>query len=258
MPSLGRKINMRKISLILLLIVAFLIALSIQVPAQFFNVLLDQYFEQKVTLVDPEGSLWHGNASLILNDTQSHRSVSLGKVAWDMQVLQLLTGKLALNMTWNEDPPFWLTIDTSRFHIEHAKFNVPGQVAQFLVPAIGAAELGGLISVHAENFSLTKTQMLGNFEMRWNHVTSPLSPINPLGNYTASFEGEGDQIKVILKTQSTGPLMLQGGGQGGMHQPWHFEGSANTVPDKQAQLQQVLQLLGNEISTGSGVYRIGI
>ena len=46
MPSLGRKINMRKISLILLLIVAFLIALSIQVPAQFFNVLLDQYFEQ--------------------------------------------------------------------------------------------------------------------------------------------------------------------------------------------------------------------
>ena len=258
MPSLGRKINMRKISLVFLFIVAFLIALAIQVPAQFFNVLLDEYFEQKVTLVDPKGSLWHGNANVMLNDTQSHRSIDLGKVAWNVQVLQLLTGKLALNMTWNEGPPFWLTIDTSRFHIEHAAFNVPGQVAQILVPAIGAAALGGVISIHAENFSLTKTQMLGNFEMRWDHVTSPLSPINPLGNYTASFDGVGDQITVNLKTQSIGPLMLQGNGQCGMHQPFHFEGSANTHPDKQVQLQQVLQLLGNEISTGSGVYRIGI
>ncbi len=249
---------MPKISLIFLFIGAFLIALVIQVPAQFFNILLDHYFEQRVTLIDPEGSLWHGNANVMLNDTQSHRSIGLGKVAWNVQVLQLLTGKLALNMTWNEGPPFWLTMDTSRFHIEHATFNVPGQVAQFLVPVIGAAELGGLISVHAENFSLTKTQMLGNFEIRWDRVTSTLSPISPLGNYTANFEGVGDQIKVSLKTQSAGPLILQGNGQGGMHQPFHFDGSANTLPDKQAQLQQVLQLLGNETSTGSTVYRIGI
>jgi hypothetical protein len=123
--------------------VAYFIALIIQLPAQFLNVLLDQYLDQKVSLVEPEGSLWHGNAHVMLNDLQSHRSIDLGKIAWNVEVLQLLTGKLALNMTWNEANPFWITLDASRFHIEHAAFNVPGQVAQFLVPSAAAGRNGG-------------------------------------------------------------------------------------------------------------------
>ena len=258
MPCLERKISMNKISRIVFLSAALLLALVIQVPAQFLNVLLAQYFEQKVSLAAPEGSLWHGAAHVTLNDTQSHRAIDLGKIAWNVQAMQLLTGKLALNMTWNEGSPFWLTIDPSRLHIEHATFNLPGQVVQFLVPTLSAAELGGVISIHAENFSLTKNQMLGNFEVNWDQVTSPLSSLNPLGNYTAMFEGLGDQLKIKLNTQSAGPLILQGNGQGGVHQPFEFEGSANAPPDKQAQLQQVLQLIGNETATGSGVYRIKI
>jgi hypothetical protein len=249
---------MKKFAPIVVLIAVFLIAMVIQMPSRFLNLLLDHYLDKKVTLDLPEGSLWHGNAHVALNNLQSHRSIDLGKIAWNVEPLQLLTGKLALNMTWNEGSPFWITIDGSRFHIEHAAFNLPGQVVQFLVPIIGAAELGGVIRIQADNFSLTQTQMLGNFEVSWDQVTSPLSPINPLGNYMLSFEGAGDQIKVNLKTQTTGPLILQGSGQGGVDQPFQFEGSANTLPDKQRQLQQLLQLIGNETNSGSGIYRIRI
>jgi hypothetical protein len=249
---------MNQLKILTLLTAGYLVALFIQMPAQFLNVLLDQYFEQKVSLATPEGSLWNGGAHVTLNDPQSHRSIDLGKIAWNIEVLQILTGKLALNMRWNEGVPFWLTIDASRLHIEHATFNMPGQVVQFLVPSAAAAELGGQITVHAENFSLTNGQALGNFEVNWDRVTSPLSDLNPLGNYTASFEGVGDVIKVTLKTQSSGLLLLQGAGQVGVHQPFQFEGNANAVPDKQAQLQQVLQLIGNEAATGSGNYRIKI
>ena len=249
---------MKKLLPITLLVTVYLGAMLIQIPSSFLNWVLDHYFEKKVTLASPEGSLWHGNAHLALNNLQSHRSIDLGKIAWHVEPLQLLTGKLALNMTWNEGNPFWITIDASRFHIEHAAFNLPGQLVQFLVPVIGAAELGGVIKFHAENFSLTKTQMLGNFEVSWDHVTSPLSPINPLGNYTTSFAATDERIDIKLKTQSPGPLILQGSGQVGVNQPFQFDGSANAVPEQQSQLQQILQLIGNETNAGSGMYRIGI
>ena len=249
---------MKKSGLIVFLIATYLIGMLIQIPSQFLNLLLDQYFDKKVTLISPAGSLWHGNAHVALNNLQSHQSIDLGKIVWNVEPMQLLTGKLALNMTWNDGHPFWITIDASRFHIEHAAFNLPGQVVQFLVPVIGAAELGGVISIQAENFSLTKNQMLGNFEVRWDRVTSPLSAINPLGNYATSFEGDGDRIKIKLKTQSNGPLFLQGSGEGGLNQPFQFEGSANTLPEQQRQLQQLLQLIGNETSSGSGIYSFKI
>jgi hypothetical protein len=92
----------------------------------------------------------------------------------------------------------------------------------------------------------------------WDRVTSPLSNLNPLGNYIASFEGVGDVLKVTLKTQSSGPLILEGTGHGGLNQPFQFEGNANALIDKQGQLQQVLQLIGNETSNGSGIYKIKI
>ena len=258
MSFLEHKINMKKLSFIIILITVYLSALVIQTPAEFLNIFLDKYFDKKVMLTSSKGLLWNGNAHITLYDLQSNRSIDLGKISWNVETLQLFTGKLALNMRWNEGSPFWLTIDKSRLHIEHAAFNLPGQIAQFLVPAISAAELGGVISIRAENFSLTKTQVLGNFEVDWDRVTSPLSSVNPLGNYTAIFQGAGEQIKVNLKTRTEGPLILQGNGYGGLNQIFRFEGSANTLANQQTQLQQMLQLIGNETVARSGIYRIKI
>lgn len=250
--------------LFLLGLVSTLVFLCVYAPAQLLGSVLGQLTNGRLGLASSQGSLWQGNANLLLtnidannNDAQTNNTgINLGKIAWNTQPLQLLAGRFSVNLTWNDGAPFWITLDTSRLHIEHAAFNLPADIVSALVPTLKAAQLGGQLSVRCDNFSLTRTEILGQFDIDWNQASSPLSMVSPLGNYHARLDGSGGALDIKLETQGDSPLILQGIGRWAGSEGLHFDGTAEANAANKTQLQELLRVMGNETSAGSGRYQL--
>ncbi len=233
------------------------VGLCVYAPAQLFGVGLNKLSSGRLTLANSMGSFWHGNAHVLLkNVNQQENMVDLGKITWDIQTMQLLAGKLALIVTWNQGAPFWMTLDRSRLHIEHAAFSLPAVVVSTLVPTLKATQLDGQLEVRCDNFSMTHQEILGQVEINWNQASSPLSIVNPLGSYHAKLVGNGAGLAIQLSTLSTGPLMLQGSGRWDPIGGVHFEGTAEAENAEKLQLQELLRVMGNETTAGSGKYQL--
>jgi general secretion pathway protein N len=244
-----------------------LVFLCIYAPAQLLGSLLGQFSNGRLGLTSSQGSLWHGSGHLLLSSPNSiERSVdavqnngtgvNLGQISWDTQPLQLLAGRFSVNLTWNNGAPFWITLDTSRLHVEHAVVNLPSEIVSALVPTLKAAGLGGQLSVRCDNFSLTRTEILGQLDIDWNQASSPLSMVNPLGNYHTRLDGRGSVLEIKLETQGDSPLMMQGSGNWTASEGLHFDGIAEANANNKTQLQALLRVMGNETSAGSGRYQL--
>ena len=123
--------------------ISFFVGLCIYAPAQLMGIALNQLSGGRLGIANPQGSFWQGNAHVILsNTTQKAKALDLGNIAWDTQPLQLLAGKFAVSLSWNQGTPFWLTVDTSRVHIEHAAFTLPVDVISTLVPSLKNRQMG--------------------------------------------------------------------------------------------------------------------
>jgi len=249
--------------LFLLGIASTLIFVCIYAPAQLLGSLLGQLTHGRLGMAAAQGSLWQGNANLLLNDIDSgvdsnsdtqtnNASLNLGKIAWNTQPLQLLAGRFSVNLTWNDGAPFWLTLDTSRLHIEHATFALPADIVSALAPTLKAAQLGGQLSVRCDNFSLTRTEIIGQLDIDWNQASSPLSMVSPLGNYHTKLNGSGSALDINLETQGDSPLIMQGSGRWTVSEGLHFNGTAEANAANKTQLQELLRVIGNETSGGSG------
>lgn len=253
--------------LFLLGIVSTLFFLFIFAPAQLLGSLIGELSNGRLGLASSQGSFWHGNATIYLNsiDSDSHlvdatqlnnTRVNLGPISWDIQPLQLLSGRFSLNVNWNNSGPFWVTLDTSRLHIEHAAFNVPANIISIMVPTLNAAQLGGNLSLRCENLSVTPTELLGQLDIDWNQSSSPLSMINPFGSYHARIDGLGKTLAIKLETQGDSPLIMQGNGQWTAAEGFHFKGTSEANSANKIQLQELLRVMGNETVAGSGRYQL--
>ena len=237
--------------------ITFFVGLCIYAPAQFMGIALNQLSGGRLGIANPQGSFWQGNAHVILsNTTQQAKALDLGNIAWDTQPLQLLAGKFAVSLSWNQGTPFWLTVDTSRVHIEHAAFTLPVDVISTLVPSLKAAQLGGQLAVRCDNFSLARREILGQVEVDWNQASSPLSILNPVGSYHTKLAGSGAGLAIQLSTLSAGPLIMQGKGLWAAVEGLHFEGTAEAEPAAKLQLQALLRVIGNETTADSGRYQL--
>ena len=86
-----------------------------------------------------------------------------------------------------------------------------------------------------------RPSLTGGAELTLRHVSSRLSTLQPLGSYRVQLQG-GDAPAFTLSTLE-GPLQLSGNGQ------WvgarlRFSGEATAAPEQQAQLANLLNLLG--------------
>ncbi len=233
------------------------VGLCIYAPAQLMGVALNKLSGDRLDLANSKGSFWQGNAHILLKSLEQQADmVDLGKITWDTQPLQLLAGKFAISLIWNQGAPFWMTLDRSRLHIEHAAFSLPAVVVSTLVPSLKAAQLDGQLEVRCDNFSLTQQEILGQVEIDWNQASSPLSIVNPLGSYHTKLEGNGAGLAIQLSTLTMGPLLLQGNGSWDANGGLHFEGTAEAEVAAKLQLQELLRVMGNETTAGSGKYQL--
>lgn len=243
--------------LFLLGITSTLIFLCLYAPAQLLGSLLAQFSSGRLGLANSQGSLWQGEASLLLNSIDDNAApLNLGKISWNTQPLQLLIGRFSINITLNDSAPFWITLDSSRLHVEHASLTLPSEMVASLVPTLKAAQLGGQLVVRCESLSITHSEILGKLDVNWNLASSPLSMVNPLGNYHYRLEGSGSALKIKLETQGESALIMHGNGSWTSKEGLHFDGIAKAKATAKTQLQMLLHVMGNEMQADSGRYQL--
>jgi general secretion pathway protein N len=110
-----------------------------------------------------------------------------------------------------------------------------------------AGPMGGSFAKLA-GFAAANTPSSGVIRIIINNLTSPISPVKPLGGYEISANIADTGMNWTLSTTS-GPLLLKGQGEfsnKGANKSMQFSGEATAAPESQESLIGLLSLLGKK------------
>ncbi|QTD46221.1 type II secretion system protein N [Ottowia testudinis] len=204
-----------------------------------------------VQLAEPQGSLWNGSARLLLTGgAGSQDRVALpGRVQWR---LRPALGGLALAMTADcctPTDPLALRINPrwggARVELQDAQTLWPAALLAGLGTPFNTIQPQGELALATQGLAAEwragRASLTGGAELTLRHVSSRLSTLQPLGSYRVQLQG-GDAPGFTLSTLE-GALQMSGAGQwvGGR---LRFSGEATATPEHQAQLANLLNLLG--------------
>ena len=228
-----------------------LVLLAFAAPARWLVSGLAWASGERVLLSDAQGSVWGGSALLVLaGGADSHDRAALpGRVHWRLVPVALgVDVRIRADCCTPQEPlelrarPGW-----GGFRIDVAD-------GQSLWPAALLAGLGTplntiqpqgelALTTRALGFQRTAGRWIvnGGLEVTARQLSSRLSTLRPMGSYRLELRG-GEDIRVTLTTLEGG-LRLSGSGQ------WvgtrlRFRGEASTAPGLEAQLANLLNILG--------------
>jgi general secretion pathway protein N len=240
-----------------LLIAAYTCVLLVNAPASVLSRLISNASNGRIELANTQGTLWRGSANPILHQ-RGGSLITLNAVHWDVAVLTLLTGKLAVRLNSDDESqtvPMDISISTSRIELRHAYIPLPAilldEVSDFLKPA----QLRGNVILHSELLEITRQGVQGAATADWLNASSLLSSIAPLGDYHFTFSSSSVGVDVTLNTTS-GALRLAGGGRYTAANGLNFKGTAQAAKGNEEALRELLGHLGPEESPGINTFTL--
>ena len=168
----------------------------------------------QVLLDAPQGSVWQGQATLILQG-QHIPPRSLGGFSWRINPFWLVTGRLPVSLRGG-DPEHRLQVGVELYLDKVLLRDVDIQFPASVIPVAYAPALflylGGELRLVAAALELKRGAVTGQAELYWQAATTGLVKVNPLGDYRLYLNGEGARATLKLETPR-GALLLVGDGQ---------------------------------------------
>jgi general secretion pathway protein N len=199
-----------------------------------------------VNLVDPDGSLWNGSATLMLaaGDDPSGATLLPGRIEWRTAFWPLFTGRVRMQMRQTDAMPDAVTVDAAArgATITGGGIAVPASLLAGLGAPFNTLDLQGDVRLAWTDLRMFDKEAFGRLTVTLNDMSSRVSLVKPLGSYQVVLQAEGMRSTVDLSTLK-GPLMLDGHGivqQGGTS----FQGTASAAPEQHDNLAGLLNLLG--------------
>lgn len=236
-----------------LLYIAFLIATT---PASVAGWLAPRLTGNLIQLEAPRGTLWRGSASALRIASQPSGGLRFADVVWDTVLWRLLKGELAFELAIADKAgPVKATLayGFGGARLSNVEALLPANVLLAFAPHLALWQPGGQFRIATESFAFDRNSASGQAELNWLNASSSLSKINPLGDYRAAISASGSKAEYRVATVR-GALQLEGAGAWTAGQGLSFSGNARADPQFQAQLDDLLRLLGREQSPG--VYRL--
>ncbi len=232
-----------------------LVTLLAFLPAAWLAQAVESQTGGRLTLGDPQGSLWRGSAFIGAAPGAQGGVTPLlpGRFAWRLSPMVLL-GQLDLRLENDEAllQPLSLTGDWSQWQLS---------ADSLMLPAAGLAGLGAPLNTIAPsgNMRLVWSALAlarvaggisvdGRTTLEMSDMASRLSNVNPLGSYALAMDWHGQQAQLTLTTLR-GALLLSG--KGGLeHGRLQFSGQAEAAKGYEDTLGNLLNLLGQRRMIG--------
>jgi general secretion pathway protein N len=225
-------------------------ALLVLAPARWLASGLEQVSHGHLQLRQVQGTVWAGSALLMLAGTAGSQGATRlpGRMqwrvgaAWDHLAMALqadccMPQALTLRMT-----PRWGRLE---FAMDDSQSTWPLALSSGLGSPWNTAQLEGELRVQGRGlraeWAAGHLRVDGELALEAHDLRSPLSTLRPMGSYRVTLDG-GAGPRLRLETLS-GSLQLSGQGywRGGQ---LHFEGVASALPAHEAELSNLLNLIG--------------
>jgi general secretion pathway protein N len=199
-----------------------------------------------VNLVDAEGSLWHGSATLMLAAGSDMSAATLlpGRIEWHTAFWPLFTGRVRMIMRHSEAMPDPITVDATPRNatVTPGALAVPASLLAGLGAPFNTLDLQGNVLLSWSDWRSFDGKAFGQLTMTLDDVSSRVSLVKPLGSYRVKFQAQGTSSTLDLTTIK-GPLMLNGNGTVSAAST-SFRGTASAAPEQHDNLAGLLNLLG--------------
>lgn len=239
--------------LALLVYLAFLLAWA---PASLLAWALPRASQQMAWLDRAHGTLWRGGAETLGLRPASGPVVSLGRVNWRLQPLELLRGRLGYHLTLEGDGiQAAATVQAARSRVALQALHAEAAADWLgrLTPEVGMWQPQGRLLLEARTLTFEKASVSGQGSLRWLDAASGLTR-EPFGSYRAELEGNDTGLAIKLSTEN-GALLLQGNGVWTVQRGLQFAGTARAASG--AHTANFLGILGPPRADGSRPIRIG-
>jgi len=250
-----------------------LFGLVMQAPARWLSEAVATATQQRLLLLNPQGTVWQGSAEWALSDgqhtlataqdTSAHKNLTLptrlaSRVQWQIgpsiDFQNFAVGlKLELQSACCTPSPLQIFATPTWQGLQ-----VRSQAHTSEWPAVWLVGLGapwntlqaeGQMQLRTQGlqwqqpWSLThaQPQLTGEVELQWLQFSTRLSTLRPLGSYRVVVKG-GDTMQVKLDTLE-GSLQLQGQGEW-LQGRLRFRGEAKAQTDAEAAVSNLLNVLG--------------
>jgi general secretion pathway protein N len=204
----------------------------------------------QVQLAQARGTVWHGSAQLVLTGgPQSKDATALPeRVLWTLwPSLQGLRGEM-LPVCCSAKPvqvlasPRW---GGGQVSITALHLNLPAQLLTGLGTPWNTLSPQGQLVVVADAASVEwrqgHAQLEGNVTIDLANASSPLSTLQPLGDYRVRLAGGA--IPTLELQTLQGALQLSGSGKW-VDSRMQFTGEASAAPEREAALNNLLNIIG--------------
>lgn len=224
-------------------------------PASWLTYQVETQTGGRLTLGDPQGTLWRGSAFVGGAPGKGDPVTPLlpGRFSWKLSPM-VLFGQVDMEV---ENPsalsqPLKVTGGWTQWQVSGASVNLPADRLAGLGAPLNTIQPSGrmqltwgpmLVVQHGATVAVT-----GNTSLELNDMSSRLSTIRPLGAYHVGIQWNGESAHLELKTTS-GPMLLSGQGDLNNGQ-FHFSGQAEAEAGQEQKLANLLNLLGQRQRVG--------
>ena len=236
-----------------------------QMPASLVGGILTSQTGCRVMLQQPAGTIWDGSAALAFSETNASEGGCRDPHAVTERFHWTSTCSLSTLSCSTEiqfvalDKPQFIRWGLKKTHIAGNEVKLPANVLEGLGNPWSTLRPRGQLGVRWTDLALggmmstsesLKNARSGVIRIIISSLSSPISPIKPLGAYEILANIGDDGLNWSLSTTS-GPLLLVG--QGDTKSGFHFMGEASASPEAQESLMGLLALLGKK---EGGSYRL--
>ena len=242
------------IALAALLVVAATALFSL--PAAWLTPMIERHSSGRLTLGDPQGSLWRGSAfaGAAADPGAPVAPILPGRFRWTVSPL-LLLGIVDARIDNPEALDRTLTVSGSwnTWQLGPASMQLPAERLAALGAPLNTLRPSGRMQLSWPDLTLHGTangiDIDGRMLLELRDIASALSPVKPLGAYRLQFDWQGARARLTLSTLS-GPLQMAGHGAiaNGRLQ---FSGEAWAQPGQEQRLAILLNLLGQQRQRGN-------
>ncbi len=241
-----------------LAVLAYLVLLLAWAPAGLLAWALPRASQQMARLDHVEGTVWRGSAQALRVQPASGPGESLGRLAWRLQPLELLRGRLGYRVSLDGagiEAAGSVLLGPRRVALQALRGEAPADWLGRLSPDLAMWQPQGRVLFESETLAFGKSAITGRGSLRWIDAMSGHARIR-LGSYRAELEGRDTGLAIKLSTES-GALQLQGSGVWTPQRGLQFAGSARPSPGSGTESANLLGLLGPSQADGSRPIRIG-
>ena len=224
-------------------------------PARWLASALASATQGQLLLMEPRGTVWRGSAQLALTGgAGSHdRSTLPGRMQWTLG-LGLGDARAQVTLDCCSRSPFAVRL-TPRWGgfsavVGQTDLQFPASLLEGLGAPWNTIQFEGRMTLATEGLTITwqreRAGLDGQAQIRADEMSSRLSTLRPLGSYRLAISGDteaGGSPRLELSSLPDSPLSLSGQGNW-VGSRLHFRGEAVASPEHEAQLSNLLTLIG--------------